>query len=138
MPSEKLRDLASSCGVDEHELLTHLSFTFAVEGISRACSHQLVRHRLASFSQKSQRYVQVKKLEEHVVVPKTIEERAPQIFSGFIEAASGFYRELLDNGVPKEVGDKGDCGRDAEDGPLRRARSLRRGRTLLLSARMLS
>ncbi|MCW4036119.1 MAG: FAD-dependent thymidylate synthase, partial [Candidatus Bathyarchaeota archaeon] len=83
-------------------MLTHLSFTFAVEGISRACSHQLVRHRLASFSQKSQRYVQVKKLEEHVVVPKTIEERAPQIFSGFIEAASGFYRELLDNGVPKE------------------------------------
>ena len=35
----------------------HASFTFAVEGISRACSHQLVRHRLASYSQQSQRYV---------------------------------------------------------------------------------
>jgi len=35
----------------------HISFTFGVEGISRACSHQLVRHRLASFSQQSQRYV---------------------------------------------------------------------------------
>ncbi|MCL5981193.1 MAG: FAD-dependent thymidylate synthase [Firmicutes bacterium] len=35
----------------------HVSFTFAVEGISRVLSHQLVRHRLASYSQKSQRYV---------------------------------------------------------------------------------
>jgi len=37
--------------------IEHPSFTFAVEGISRACSHQLVRHRLASYSQQSQRYV---------------------------------------------------------------------------------
>lgn len=35
----------------------HISFTFGVEGISRACSHQLVRHRIASYSQQSQRYV---------------------------------------------------------------------------------
>ncbi len=35
----------------------HVSFTFGIEGISRACTHQLVRHRLASFSQQSQRYV---------------------------------------------------------------------------------
>ena len=34
----------------------HVSFTFGIEGISRACSHQLVRHRMASFSQRSQRY----------------------------------------------------------------------------------
>jgi thymidylate synthase (FAD) len=38
----------------------HASFTFAIEGISRACSHQLVRHRLASYSQQSQRYVSMK------------------------------------------------------------------------------
>ena len=37
--------------------LEHASFTFAVDGISRACSHQLVRHRVASYSQQSQRYV---------------------------------------------------------------------------------
>jgi len=38
--------------------MEHVSFTFAIEGISRACSHQLVRHRVgASYSQKSQRYV---------------------------------------------------------------------------------
>ncbi len=38
-------------------VLEHASFTFGVSGISRACSHQLVRHRIASFSQQSQRYV---------------------------------------------------------------------------------
>lgn len=37
--------------------IEHACFTFAIEGISRACSHQLVRHRIASYSQKSQRYV---------------------------------------------------------------------------------
>ena len=38
----------------------HVTFTFAIEGISRACSHQLVRHRLCTFSQQSQRYVEIK------------------------------------------------------------------------------
>jgi len=37
--------------------LEHASFTFVVEGVSRACSHQLVRHRLASYSQQSQRWI---------------------------------------------------------------------------------
>jgi len=37
--------------------IEHATFTFGIEGISRACSHQLVRHRIASYSQKSQRYV---------------------------------------------------------------------------------
>jgi thymidylate synthase (FAD) len=38
-------------------VLEHVSFSFGIEGVSRACSHQLVRHRLASYSQQSQRYV---------------------------------------------------------------------------------
>ena len=40
--------------------IEHISFTFAIEGISRTCSHQLVRHRIASYSQQSQRYVDLK------------------------------------------------------------------------------
>src|SRR5699024_12311205 len=43
--------------------LEHVTFTFAVEGISRACSHQLVRHRIASYSQQSQRYVKLDQFE---------------------------------------------------------------------------
>lgn len=40
-----------------HSVLEHASFSFGVEGISRVTSHQLVRHRVASYSQQSQRYV---------------------------------------------------------------------------------
>lgn len=53
-------------------VLEHASFTFAIEGISRACSHQLVRHRMASYSQQSQRYVKMDGFE--YVIPKSIEE----------------------------------------------------------------
>ncbi|MEN3054766.1 MAG: FAD-dependent thymidylate synthase, partial [Candidatus Methanosuratincola petrocarbonis] len=44
-------------------VLEHASFTFVIDGISRACSHQLVRHRIASYSQQSQRYVKLDELE---------------------------------------------------------------------------
>lgn len=50
----------------------HASFTFVVEGISRACSHQLVRHRLASYSQQSQRYVNEKEFD--YLIPPSIKE----------------------------------------------------------------
>lgn len=43
--------------VGHESVMEHVTFTFGIEGISRACSHQLVRHRIASYSQKSQRYV---------------------------------------------------------------------------------
>lgn len=48
----------------------HISFTFGIEGISRACSHQLVRHRIASYSQQSQRYVKMDNFE--YVTPPSI------------------------------------------------------------------
>lgn len=52
--------------------LEHVSFTFGIEGISRACSHQLVRHRLASYSQQSQRYVD--ESEFNYIIPESIEK----------------------------------------------------------------
>jgi thymidylate synthase (FAD) len=55
--------------------LEHVSFTFGIEGISRACSHQLVRHRIASYSQKSQRYVNEK--EFGYIVPNSIHRINP-------------------------------------------------------------
>lgn len=58
--------------------LEHISFTFGIEGISRACSHQLVRHRIASFSQQSQRYVsEASKSVDQIfdfIVPQSIKE----------------------------------------------------------------
>jgi len=80
----------------------HASFTFAVEGISRACSHQLVRHRIASYSQQSQRYVSMK--EPSYVVPASIkkDERALSLFEDAIKKAHEAYRTLADVGIPLE------------------------------------
>ena len=67
---ESFLDMLVSIG---HEsVMEHVSFTFGVEGISRACSHQLVRHRIASYSQKSQRYVNENSFE--FITPPAIEE----------------------------------------------------------------
>ena len=53
--SEKV--LSRIVGMGHHSVIEHAVFTFSVEGVSRALTHQLVRHRVASFSQQSQRYV---------------------------------------------------------------------------------
>jgi len=53
-------------------ILEHLTFNFAIRGISRACSHQLVRHRIASYAQQSQRYVD--KAGFRYVVPERIQQ----------------------------------------------------------------
>ena len=80
----------------------HVSFTFAVEGISRACSHQLVRHRIASYSQQSQRYVSMK--EPGYVVPASVkkDERALSLFEEAIQKAHEVYKALAELGVPLE------------------------------------
>ena len=75
----------------------HASFTFGIEGISRACSHQLVRHRIASYSQQSQRYVDGTKFE--FVTPPEIEknEKAYNAYKKVIDMQSKAYREIRDS-----------------------------------------
>ena len=74
----------------------HSSFTFGIEGISRACSHQLVRHRIASYSQQSQRYVDGTKFE--FVTPPEIEknEKAYSAYKKVIDLQSDAYRDIRD------------------------------------------
>ena len=76
--------------------LEHVSFTFAVEGISRACSHQLVRHRIASYSQQSQRYVKLDQFE--YIVPKEIEaiDEAKEVFINAMKQDQEAYDKLVD------------------------------------------
>jgi len=84
-------------------VLEHANFTFGIEGISRACSHQLVRHRIASYSQQSQRYVSHEAPFE-AVVPESIAAQ-PELAARFHEhlaATHELYRELLTAGVPAE------------------------------------
>jgi len=83
-------------------VLEHASFTFGVDGISRVTSHQLVRHRLASYSQQSQRYVKFSAPE--YVVPETIatdEERRGRFVSA-MEGLFRLYSDLVKAGVPAE------------------------------------
>lgn len=85
-------------------VLEHVSFTFGIDGISRACSHQLVRHRLASYSQQSQRYVTFKGDDFPMVVPESISvsPKRSELFSRAAKAAAEAYRELVADGVPAE------------------------------------
>lgn len=79
----------------------HASFTFGIEGVSRALTHQLVRHRIASYSQQSQRYVDGKNF--NYILPPSIaaSEEKKKIFNEFIESVP--YEELYDpSAVPKE------------------------------------
>lgn len=76
--------------------IEHVSFTFAIEGVSRALSHQLVRHRIASYSQQSQRYV--KETQFDYVIPPSIaaNDEARTIFVKHMEATQAIYNQLLD------------------------------------------
>jgi len=88
----------------------HVSFTFSVEGISRACSHQLVRHRLASYSQQSQRYVSEEKGFDFIVPPSIKENKETELI--FLEAmgkAHEYYCRLLQK--LEEKGYKGELAR---------------------------
>jgi thymidylate synthase (FAD) len=88
-----------------HSALEHASFTFAIDGISRACSHQLVRHRLASYNQQSQRYVRFA-ADDAFVVPPRIEEdpEARQVFLEAMEHARTAYDRLVELGVTSGLG----------------------------------
>jgi len=87
--------------------IEHVSFTFAVEGISRACSHQLVRHRLASYSQQSQRYVNEESGFDYIIPPSIKKQKElSNIFLSFMKEAQKSYnfivRELNERGVKGE------------------------------------
>ena len=83
--------------------LEHVSFTFAIDGVSRALSHQLVRHRIgASYSQKSQRYVKEKQF-EYIIPPKVQQNPAALAeFTKAMAAAQKTYEALLAAGMPAE------------------------------------
>jgi len=98
---EKFLDKIMSLG--HHSVLEHASFTFGIEGVSRVTTHQLVRHRIASFSQQSQRYVSHT---EHFtsIMPDTIAEHpdARQIFAFMSETVHKAYAQLVELGIPPE------------------------------------
>lgn len=86
-----------------HEsLIEHASATFEISGISRACSHQLVRHRLASYSQESQRYVEMS--DPEWVLPPAFAENSEErvVWERLADEVKTAYQALRELGVRKE------------------------------------
>lgn len=89
-------------GMGHESPLEHVSFTFAIEGVSRTLTHQLVRHRIASYSQKSQRYVSENDFE--YIVPPSIarDSQAKEKFENLMCTIRQAYNELASMDIPKE------------------------------------
>jgi thymidylate synthase (FAD) len=90
-------------GYGHGSVIEHASFTFSLEGVSRAMTHQLVRHRIASYTQQSQRYVTYNTLENYVI-PPSIEGNAEarKTFDETLTRISETYQRLLKLGISKE------------------------------------
>src|SRR5579875_1000702 len=81
----------------------HTMFTFGVSGVSRALTHQLVRHRHMSFEQKSQRYIKLKGQFEYIT-PPSIEAR-PDVkakYEVLMKQIAAFYADAVEAGAPPE------------------------------------
>ena len=90
-------------GYGHGSVIEHASFTFSLEGVSRAMTHQLVRHRIASYTQQSQRYVTYDTLESYVTPPSVAGNvEAKKLFDDTLKEASEAYENLLKLKIPKE------------------------------------
>ena len=110
--TRKYIDMLMSLG---HESpIEHVSFTFGIEGISRACSHQLVRHRIASYSQKSQRYVNETQFEyvtpEAIAsdpVTKDVYDETMQLLQGRYDfIRTGLIQKYVKDGMDEKAAEK--------------------------------
>ena len=117
-PIETIAQIASICydsdpknplGLVKHlyynghlSVMEHIYFTFKIEGISRACSHQLVRHRHCSFTQRSQRYCSEDGFK--VILPPSIEKNylSECDYEHIVRYIDEAYAELQNSGIPNE------------------------------------
>ena len=84
-----------------HSVFEHIYFTFKIEGISRACSHQLVRHRHCSFTQRSQRYCNENQFE--YVTPDSIYDIAALgTYDYHMLSVNELYKDFQAIGIPNE------------------------------------
>jgi thymidylate synthase (FAD) len=86
--------------------LEHLTYTFAIEGVSRALLAQLTRHRHFSFSVQSQRYVRFGSTDKSggfdYVIPPSIQEKCPKLFDKIMQQIQDDYDTLREYGIPSE------------------------------------
>lgn len=95
--------LKKICSMGHNSVMEHAVFTFRISDVSRALSHQLVRHRISSYSQASQRFV--KQNEPEYIKPHTVEEMggyAEELYEDVMEVCWDAYNRLVAYGIPKE------------------------------------
>ena len=85
-----------------HSTIEHCQYVFSISGVSRACTHQLVRHRHMSFSQKSQRYVTEKGMFEYITPPTINDPELIEEYKSFMQNTSEFYAKMIEKGIPAE------------------------------------
>lgn len=104
LPEASVRKVLRTIMESRHfSAFEHASYTFAVDGVSRAMTHQLVRHRLASYNQQSQRYVSYEDEPQFILPPAVAADPAARAaYDAATAAAFSAYRELVDAGVPAE------------------------------------
>ena len=98
-PAQALRGAIRS---GHESVLEHASFTFRIEGISRITLAQLTRHRIASFSVLSQRYVG--QSQQGCVIPSSIasDKLRSEDYKKLVEVMGKIYDAMLEVGIPKE------------------------------------
>ncbi len=104
LTEEKIASFVDMLATIGHESpIEHVSFTFGVEGISRACSHQLVRHRIASYSQQSQRYVDGDSF-EFVTPPEILsDEYALKEYNYALDLQKEAYKKIRNALILKQI-----------------------------------
>lgn len=112
-----MKSLKSAISSNHMAVLEHWSATFAVSGVSRALTHQLVRHRMASYAQQSQRYVKMKDFD--YIIPDSIKDNTDLLWKGSIldglndstvaweyellmDKIYRIYSRLIEVGIPEE------------------------------------
>ncbi len=86
-----------------HAVLEHAIFTFGIDGVSRVCTHQLVRHRMASYAQQSQRYVKIKgELDHYTPVLIEKDKEALDVYKDIVGKTKEAYDKLISLGIDKE------------------------------------
>ncbi len=101
-PEKMLKLVGKVLASGHHSTIEHCQYIFTISGVTRACTHQLVRHRHMSFSQKSQRYVTEQGQFEYIT-PQTVKNNGLQEeYDRLMVKISGFYEKMVEQGVPAE------------------------------------
>ena len=90
--SQSAKFVQKLVGLGHMSPIEHVSFTFLITGVSRAMTHQLVRHRLASYSQRSQRYVAQDSF--NYIVPPQLKGKTVRLEGQTIDAVEYFEQTM--------------------------------------------